>query len=112
RPAEDAVRVDRPAAGGTRPLGALAAAERADRARVVMALAARRALLDEELAGGGGVPERLGLRIDRRARDRTLLRAHYSLPMISVALPWRVASETPVTWASTSSHIFTLPYGS
>src|SRR5262249_61892827 len=71
RPAtEDAIRIDRPVARGLHPVGALAAAERADRSRIPVWLVARRAAFDQEPSLGGGIPERLRLRVDRRWRDR------------------------------------------
>src|SRR5262249_62062850 len=76
RATEDAIRIDRPAARGLHPLGALAAAERADRSRIPVWLVARRAALDQEPSLGGGIPERLRLRVDRRGRGPSRAAGH------------------------------------
>src|SRR5207249_10001428 len=62
------VRVDLAAARRRPPLGGVAAAERTDRAWIVVRLTARRALLDHEAAVGRRVPERLRL---RRSEEHT-----------------------------------------
>src|SRR4029077_21010374 len=112
RAPEDAVGVDRPPPRGLRPLRAVAAAEGADGARIVLTLAARGAALDHQLAGGRRVPEGLGLGIDRRSGDRALGGAHASLrPMMRVALPARGSREPPVPWASAMSQFFTWTLG-
>src|SRR5262245_24520023 len=50
------IRIDHPVARGLHPLGALAAAERADRSGVPVWLVAGCAALDQEPSLGGGIP--------------------------------------------------------
>src|SRR5712691_2518588 len=110
--AHDAVGVDRPSPRGRPPLGGVAAAERTDRARVVVGLIALRAVLDHQTAFSRGVPERLRLRHHLRRLDLPgLRRGHHSLSMISVALMCRVPSEPPVPCASATSQFFTCTLG-
>src|SRR5438132_1442325 len=108
-----AVRVDLAAARRRPPLGGVAAAERTDRAWIVVRLTARRALLDHEAAVGRRVPERLRLRRDRRRGDLALRLSHgrHSLSMIMVALACRVPSDPPVPWASATLQFFPCPLG-
>src|SRR3989442_273205 len=93
----DAVRVDLAAARRRPPLGGVAAAERTDRAWIVVRLTARRALLDHEAAVGRRVPERLRLRRDRRRGELALRLSHgrHSLSMRMVSL----AAGLTAAWA-------------
>src|SRR5262245_22828863 len=80
RPAHHAPGVDAAAAGGLLPLRAVAPAEGTDRAGVVVDLAAGQALLEEEAALGGALPEGLGLGIGLRRGDLPLGGGHHATP--------------------------------
>src|SRR5207302_2433305 len=111
-----AVGVDRAAARSFLPFELVAEAERAVRARIEMHFAAGGAFLDQQLALRRGIPEGLGLRVDRRGGDLALLllsfghRAH-SRSMITVAPACLVPSEPPVPCASATSQLLTCTAG-
>src|SRR5207253_10055622 len=91
--------------------GLVAEAERAMVAWVEMRLAAGGAFFDQELAVGGGVPEFLGLEIDRRRGNLAFGHRGYSLSMITVAAACRVPSEPPVPCANAMSQFLTCTAG-
>src|SRR5882762_5048785 len=116
RAAHHAVGVDRATARGILPFDLVAEAERAVRARIEMRLAAGGAFLDKQLALRRGVPEGLGLRVDRRGGDLALLllavgHRAYSRSMITVAAACLVPSEPPVPCANATSQFLTCTAG-
>src|SRR5207249_3313358 len=88
-------------------------AERTQRARIVVVLAAGLAVLEQQLVLCRGVPPRLAFHVDVRRRQNTHLgfRRHHARSMIRVALPWRIPSDPPVPWASATSQFFTCTFG-
>src|SRR6185437_6025796 len=69
---------------------------RAEGARVPDQAGAVLALLDQQLAAGGGGPERRGLRVNRWGWSGQVAGHASSCPRMSVALPIRVPIEPPV----------------
>src|SRR5882762_5620184 len=85
-------------------------AERADRAREVVRLAAGRAALDHELALGCRIPERLGLGIGHRGRISFHFN-HHTRSRMQVEAAWRTPSSPPVPWATARSQFGTCTFG-
>src|SRR6266702_3154317 len=105
-----AVGVDRPLARTLLPHRLVGVAERADRAREVVRLAACRAALDHELALLGRFPERGGLRIGHGGRI-LLGFAHHTRSRIAVEAAWRTPRRPPVPWAMARSQFLTCTFG-
>src|SRR4030081_2403145 len=85
-------------------------AERAQRARKVMRFAAGGAALDQELALGGSIPERLGLGIALWCRVFRFI-GHYTRSRMQVEAAWRTPSRPPVPWAMARSQFGTCTFG-
>src|SRR5216683_2454357 len=111
RPPHHAIGIDRAFPRRFDPFGLVAEAERAMGARVEMRLAAGGAFLDQELAVGRGIPEMLGLEVDRRRGNLAFGHRPYSLSMITVAAACRVPSDPPVPCASAISRFLTCTAG-
>src|SRR5439155_4471621 len=83
------------------PLEVVAPAARAHPARVVLARAARAAVLHQELVALASLPE--GTRLGRDLGERLRVLGHrYARPRMSVAPEWRVPSVPPVPWTRAS----------
>src|SRR6202012_686708 len=102
--------VDLGLARGLFPHGLVGEAERADRARKIMRLAAGGAALDHELAGLGRFPERRGLGIAFRLRI-FLGFGHHTRSKMQVEAAWRLPRSPPVPWAIARSQFFTCTFG-
>ncbi len=96
-----------PAPDACSPVDVGAKAERTERARIPVRLAARPAHRNDEPPRAGGFPERPMLRTGRRIEDG---RAH-ARSRISVALTCRLPSSPPVPCASARSQLFTCTCG-
>src|SRR6185437_6889190 len=102
--------VDRGFAGTLFPHRLVGVAERADRARKVMRLAAGGAALDHELALLGRFPERGGFGI-ARGRRIFLGVSHHTRSRMQVEAAWRTPSSPPVPCATARSQFGTCTFG-
>src|SRR5581483_10403705 len=102
--------VDRRLARTLLPHRLVGEAERADRAREIMRLAAGGAALDHELALPGRFPERRGLGIGL-GRPEFLRISHHTRSRMQVEAAWRLPSKPPVPCATARSQFFTWTFG-